>query len=92
MARLVRDITCHRAVSLIGDYLEGALPWREHRRLEAHLALCEACNTYLEQMRVTISLAGRVGPDDLSDEALTALLDVFDNFQREREAPTSDTD
>jgi hypothetical protein len=42
-------------------------------------------------MRATIALAGRVGPEDLSDDALDALLDVFDNFQRDRGDPGEDT-
>ena len=84
MALLVKDINCREAVSLIGDYLEGKLPRRDRRRLEAHLANCDACSTYLEQMRVTIAVAGNDGPEDLSPEALDALLDVFDRFQRGR--------
>jgi anti-sigma factor RsiW len=79
---LVKDINCHRAVGLIGDYLEGKLPRRDRRRLEKHLAGCDACSAYLEQMRVTIALTGSVGPDDLSSDALDALLSVFDNYQR----------
>jgi anti-sigma factor RsiW len=81
---LVKSIKCREAVSLIGDYLEGGLARRDRRRLEAHLAVCEACSTYLEQMRVTITVTGTVGPEDLSPEALEAILDVFDNYQRDR--------
>jgi anti-sigma factor RsiW len=79
----VKDINCHHAVGLIGDYLEGRLPRHDRRRLEKHLAGCDACSAYLEQMRATIALAGSVGPDDLSTEALDALLNVFDKYQRE---------
>lgn len=81
---LVRDMNCQRAVSLVGDYLEGGLPWRDRRRLERHLAVCPACDAYLEQMRATIVLTGMVTPDDLSDEALAALMVVYDNFLLER--------
>jgi anti-sigma factor RsiW len=79
---MVKDISCVQAVALIGDYLEGALPRRERRRLEHHLAACEACRGYLEQMRTTIALTGSVRPEDLSADALAALLAVFDEFQR----------
>jgi len=85
---LVKDINCRAAVRLIGDYLEDALSWRERRRLEHHLANCEACSTYLEQMRATLVLTGRVEPEDVSPEALTALLDVFDQYQRDRDSDT----
>ncbi len=83
---LVKDITCVQAVRLIGDYLEGALSRRDRRRLEKHLAACEACSGYLEQMRATIALTGTVGPGDLSEDALDALMEVFDNFRREGES------
>jgi len=86
---LVRSINCRDAVALIGDYLEGKLARRDRHRLEKHLSGCDACGAYLEQIRATIALAGRVGPDDLSDDALGALMDVFDNFQRDRDADES---
>jgi hypothetical protein len=35
-------------------------------------------------MKVTISLSGKVGPEDLSPEALERLVEVFENFQRDR--------
>jgi anti-sigma factor RsiW len=81
---LVKDINCRHAVGLIGDYLEGKLSRRDRRRLEHHLAGCDACSAYLEQMRATIALTGEVGPEDLSDDALDALMAVFDEFQRDK--------
>jgi anti-sigma factor RsiW len=80
---LVKSINCHEAVALIGDYLEGALSMRNRRRLERHLAACEACSAYLDQMRVTIALTGTVGPDDLSPDALEKLVAIFDLYQDE---------
>ena len=90
MALLIKDINCRQAVGLIGDYLEGNLSYRDRRRLEHHLAGCDGCSAYLDQMRTTIALTGSVGPDDLSSDALDALLEVFDNFQRERGEDPSD--
>lgn len=84
MALLVKDINCRAAVDLVEDYLEGVLSWRERRRLESHLASCAACAAYLEQIRVTIALSGRVDPEDLSADTLEALLAVFDRYQRDR--------
>lgn len=86
---LVKSINCRDAVALIGDYLEGKLSRRDRRRLAKHLSGCDACGAYLEQMRATIALAGRVGPDDLTDDALGALMEVFDNFQRDRDTDES---
>ena len=83
MAR-VKDIECRQAVELIGDYLEGRLSRGDRRRLERHLAVCDACTTYLEQLRVTIELTGRVESDDLSPALVDALLDVYDNYWRDK--------
>jgi anti-sigma factor RsiW len=52
------DIACIAEVEVITDYLEGALPAADVRRLEAHLATCPGCTEYLAQMR---SIAGSLG-------------------------------
>ena len=39
------------------------------RAFEAHLAGCDGCTEYLEQMRTTIRLVGTLTPDDLSPGA-----------------------
>jgi len=81
---MTQDITCHQAVALVSDYLEGALSRRDRRRLERHLEGCEACSAYLEQMRVTIAISGSVGPEDLSAEALSRLVDVFEKYRQDQ--------
>jgi anti-sigma factor RsiW len=53
------DLACIEEVELITDYLEGALPEDDRRRLEAHLETCPGCTEYLAQMRsIAGSLAG----------------------------------
>jgi anti-sigma factor RsiW len=59
---------CQEMVELVSDYLEGALSRSQRRRFEAHLAACEHCSEYLEQMRVTISLTGRLAAEDLTPD------------------------
>ncbi|MGD1014117.1 MAG: anti-sigma factor [Acidimicrobiales bacterium] len=81
---MTKDITCHQAVALVSDYLEGALSRRDRQRLERHLEGCEACSAYLEQMRITIAISGSVGPEDLPAEAVSQLLDVFEKYQRDK--------
>ena len=81
---LVKDINCRQAVGLIGDYLEGKLSRRDRRRLGSAPRGCDACDARTSS-RCASPLHSRatVGPEDLSPEALDALLDVFDHFQRE---------
>jgi anti-sigma factor RsiW len=69
-------LVCQEMVELITDYLEGALSRSQRRRFEAHLSGCEHCTDYLEQMRATIRLTGRLQGEDLTPamrEEFTAL-------------------
>ncbi|NUR76263.1 MAG: zf-HC2 domain-containing protein [Thermoleophilia bacterium] len=71
------DLTCAQLVELVSDYIEGALAPAEKTRVEEHLAGCTGCSIYLEQLRATIELTGRLRPEDVPDEAAAALLTAF---------------
>jgi anti-sigma factor RsiW len=77
------ELDCQELVELITDYLENALPRKQRRRLTKHLAGCENCTEYLEQMRTTIALTGQLRADDLSVEMLGELTSVFRRWQSE---------
>jgi anti-sigma factor RsiW len=76
-------LTCVELVELVTDYLEGALSPSEHARVERHLGACENCARYVEEMRTTIELVGRIEEDDLSPEARSELLEAFRGWARE---------
>lgn len=76
-------IPCQEVVELVTDYLEGALPAADRRRLEAHLADCPHCTEYLAQIRATIRLTGRVTPEDLSPAMRTDLTDLYRRWRAE---------
>ncbi len=78
-----RALVCRHAVSLMTDYLDGALDQRARARLEAHLADCPHCREYLAQIRATIAAAGHVEPDDLSPEALDDLVALYRSWRTE---------
>jgi anti-sigma factor RsiW len=75
---------CRELVELVTDYLEDRLPARDRARFEAHIADCEYCATYLEQMRQTIRVLGRLPEESLSGAAREALLDAFRDWRAER--------
>jgi anti-sigma factor RsiW len=77
------SLECRQAVELVSDYLDGALSRRQRRRLEHHLAKCDGCSAYLEQVRQTILLTGEATPSDLSPAALDALVDLFRNYRND---------
>ena len=74
-------LVCRDAVALMAAYLDGALDARDTDRLEAHLADCPHCSEYLAQLRITIDALGRAQPDDLPDEAVDQLVDVYRRWQ-----------
>jgi anti-sigma factor RsiW len=77
------QIDCHELVELITEYLENALPRKQRRRFARHLAGCENCTEYLDQMRRTIASTGQLRPDDLTSEMLGELTSVFRRWQSE---------
>jgi anti-sigma factor RsiW len=75
-------LTCHEVVELITDYLEGSLPDDDRRRVEEHLAGCDGCSHYLEQMRETIRLSGMLSEEQIPEEQMQQLLDAFRTWMR----------
>ena len=47
-------LVCREFVELVTDYFEDALPDGERVRFEAHLAACDGCDGYLEDMRLLV--------------------------------------
>ena len=70
-------LSCQELVELVTDYVEDALPATERERFESHIAGCEHCTAYLEQMRVTISLTGRLRAEEVPAASLEPLLEAF---------------
>jgi anti-sigma factor RsiW len=70
-------MTCRQVVELMTDYLEGALSAIDRARFEEHIAGCDGCTAYLEQMRETIRLTGMLREQQISPDARAALLHAF---------------
>jgi predicted anti-sigma-YlaC factor YlaD len=76
------DLSCQELVELVTDYLEGALPDGERVRFDEHLAVCEGCRVYVDQMRRTIRTVGALREDAIAPEARETLLAAFRNWRR----------
>jgi anti-sigma factor RsiW len=70
-------LSCRELVELVTDYFEDALPRRERRRFEQHIAACEFCTIYLEQMRQTMRALGTLQEESISPAARGELLAAF---------------
>ena len=75
-------LTCKEVVEIVTDYLEGALSPEDRARFEQHLATCDGCTHYVEQMRETIRLSGKVTEDHISVAQRERLLEAFRDWNR----------
>ncbi len=80
-----RAIACIELVELVTDYLDGALDETQRARVDAHLAECDGCTAYVEQIRTTIEAAGSLPPDAVPEPMLDRLLAVFREERATRE-------
>lgn len=73
-----RRLQCQEMVELVTAYLEGALDPEMLTRFEQHLEKCDGCAEYLEQLRVTIRVAGSIRDEELDPDFRSRLLDAFE--------------
>ena len=78
-----QGLTCQEVIELLSSYIEGGLTADDRRRVDEHLALCDGCTTYLEQMRETIRLSGRLSEEAIDPEFRDRLLAAFRGLPRE---------
>lgn len=76
------ELTCKELVELVTEYLEGTLPENVRARVEAHLAGCNGCTNYLEQMRQTIQLTGKLREENLTPGQRDELLHLFRDWKK----------
>lgn len=77
------DMACNEFVELVTEYLEGALSPEERARFEEHMANCDGCAIFLEQMHQTIRLLGWLPEESLSPTAREKLLQAFRDWKIE---------
>jgi anti-sigma factor RsiW len=70
-------LVCREFVELVTDYLEGALPDDERVRFEAHLAECDGCAGYLEDMRRMVDSMSDLPEPPVDPATREALMRAF---------------
>ena len=71
------DLPCRDAVTMVSDYFEGALAAEQRAVLERHLAICDFCAVYVEQLRETIRLVGTLREEDVPPPVMDVLIEAF---------------
>lgn len=74
--------TCREVVDLAAEYVEGAMTPEEATLFEMHLNFCDGCFTFIDQIRETASIAGRITEEQVPEETKVALLEAFRDWRR----------
>jgi hypothetical protein len=75
--------TCKEIVDLATEYVEGAMTAAEMTQFELHLNFCEGCVAFVEQIRATAAMAGRLSEEQIPEETKVKLLQAFRHWSRE---------
>jgi anti-sigma factor RsiW len=79
MTANARQLSCRELVELVTDYLEGVLDPARVEALDAHLAGCDGCDTYVEQMRQTVAALRGIGDGEtVLPQTREAILATFE--------------
>jgi predicted anti-sigma-YlaC factor YlaD len=76
------ELTCREMVEVMSDYLEEALADHDRALFEQHLVLCDGCTAYLDQIRRTVALVGRLRETSLDPPIRDRLLEAFRAWKR----------
>jgi predicted anti-sigma-YlaC factor YlaD len=68
---------CVEFVELVTAHLDGVLDAETEQRVVDHLALCDGCTRYLEQIRETIRMLGELPPEEMPSDNRTTLFSAF---------------
>ncbi|MFO0581729.1 MAG: zf-HC2 domain-containing protein [Anaeromyxobacter sp.] len=71
------DISCAELVELVTDYLEDRMAEDARTRLELHLAYCPPCRVYVEQVRTTVAVVGKLTEESVPASTRDELLAAF---------------
>lgn len=76
------DLPCRDFVELATDYLEGALTPERRLVVEYHLAFCQPCVVYLDQMTWTLAATGELHEENVPEPVVRSLVGAFRELHR----------
>ena len=80
--KITDELTCKEIVELVTDYLEQTLVLEMRARLEQHVMECPGCQTYIEQVQLTISMLRRLAEEPTLPGSKEELLELFRDWQQ----------
>ncbi len=76
-----REMACQELIEAVTDYLEDRMSPVDRDRFERHLSQCQGCENFLQQMRLTIEMAGRLTERSIPPAARSELLRAFRDWR-----------
>ena len=76
-------LICQEVVELVTAYLEDALLPEKRAQFEDHLADCDGCTNYVEQVRLTIGMLRNLAQEPDFPETKEDLLQVFRQWKNQ---------
>lgn len=71
------DLDCKEFVEQVTSFLEGELDAAAQQRFVDHLAICDGCDRYLDQIRQTVHALDGLPAKSVSPAVREALLDSY---------------
>jgi len=82
------NATCKDTSPLISEMMDHPLPFSKLWRLKFHLAICEVCRYYQEQLKTLRALAHRLGKEEAPADPETKLsLEAKEKIQQALKNP-----
>ncbi len=81
----MNELDCAELVELVTAYLEGALEPVDEARVVAHLAACDGCSAYVDQMGFVLGQLRGTDPGTLDERRRQQLLLAFREITARRE-------
>jgi anti-sigma factor RsiW len=78
------SISCREFVEMVTDYLENVLLPEARKQFEDHKEACPGCDTYLEQIQLTIGTLRQIGEEEDTPETKQKLLRAFRQWRSKR--------
>jgi anti-sigma factor RsiW len=77
-------LVCQEVVEIVSDYLENTLLPKTREQMEEHLAGCEGCTTYVEQVRQTIQALRSVAHSPVTPRSRDELIAAFHQWKNQQ--------
>lgn len=71
---------CEHFQNAASDYLDGALSDHEHEALSDHVGSCRRCGSFIDELKLTVSVLGLLGAEPPTRASQQTALKTFQSF------------